>query len=97
MAKITLNLTGAAPAKAYFKGVDDRLHALGYVRADLARTMNVAQDQLTRLWNHKNPNPTLNTIISIEDAIVTLRQRRARTDQELERRSSSAQENDGEG
>lgn len=77
MAKLKLDLKGAETFREYFKDVDARLEKMGVSRAALGRELGMDQAQISRYFNDDDPNPTGKTIVAIEEAIVTLRRRKA--------------------
>jgi len=77
MAKLRLNLAGHMTGEAYFKDVDARLQAMGVSRGALARELGMNPTQCFKYFTDPQPNPTLKTVAAIEEAIVTLRRRKA--------------------
>ena len=77
MAKLKLNLSGDDKNKEYFNSVDERIAAMGVSRLALARELDMDGPQFNRYFTIDHPNPTLDTIIAIEEAIVTVRRRKA--------------------
>ena len=75
--RIRLNLVGDQPIKEYFASVDKRLADIGVSRMALARELAMDGGQLSRYFNTDDPNPTMKTVMDIEEAIVTLRRRKA--------------------
>ena len=77
MAKLKLNLQGSATWREYFKDVAARLEKMGASQNMLARQMGVDAGQISRYFNDEEPNPRGTTIVAIEEALVTLRRRKA--------------------
>jgi len=77
MTKLKLDLPGPPFNKAYFRSVDQRLAAMGVSRLALSRQLDMDGPQFNRYFTIDHPNPTLDTIIAIEEAIVTVRRRKA--------------------
>ena len=77
MTKLRLNLAGNLSGAEYFKDVDSRLAAMGVSRGALARELGMNPTQCFKYFTDPEPNPTIKTIAAIEEAIVTLRRRKA--------------------
>ena len=77
MAKLKLNLTGTTTGREYFRDVKARLDKMGVSQNMLAREMGLDPGQLSRYFTDPEPNPSLERIVEIEEAIVTLRRRKA--------------------
>lgn len=75
--RLKLNLLGDDAGKDYFRTVDERLAKMGISRMALARELAMDGGQLSRYFNSDEPNPTLKTVWEIEEAIVTVRRRKA--------------------
>lgn len=88
--KLQLNLIGDQTMVEYFKGVSSRLAEIGMSRAALAREMGIGADQLGRYFNSDDPNPTVKTLVAIEEAIATLRRQRAQAPKPTAARGSDA-------
>ena len=75
--KLKLDLLGDRTFSEYFKYVDARLAAMGASRGALARELGMDGGQMNRYFTDADPNPTGKTIVAIEDAIGTLKRRKA--------------------
>lgn len=60
----------------YFRELDARLKALGITHAAFAREMGISPVQAAR-WFNKPQNPEMNTLMKIEQAVKTMRKRKA--------------------
>jgi len=77
MAKLRLDLKGDSTNAEYFKELDKRLRDMGASRSALARQLDVDVAQVQRYFTDPHPNPTLDTLRAIEEAVVTIRRRKA--------------------
>jgi hypothetical protein len=77
MATLKLDLIGSQTMVEYFKDLDKRLLEMGASRSALARQLNADGAQVQRYFTDTDPNPTAKTLIAIEEAVVTIRRRRA--------------------
>ena len=77
MAKLNLVLLGTATGRNYFRDVKARLDKMGASQNGLARELGLDPGQLSRYFTDPDPNPSLTRLVEIEEAIVTIRRRKA--------------------